>query len=140
MDHIIRLLADIYSQKDHEKSRRSTRPENQAENGLFDMKSFDIISYLRFFVNDLGIRKIIFDFSSLLDVSKSFQIIISRCELAEYFVCKPENLQIGSTKLDSLMANWTRGKPLETTGGRTRNSLLTEISDDSHFKPASEFT
>ena len=44
MDHIIRLLADIYSQKDHEKSRRSTRPEN----GLFDVKSFDIISYLRF--------------------------------------------------------------------------------------------
>ena len=133
---IIRLLANIYSQKDHEKSRRSTRPEN----GLFDTKSFDIISYLRLFVNDLGIRKIIFDFSSLLGVSKSFQIVISRCELAEYFVCKPENLQIGSTKLDSLMANWTRGKPLETTGGRTRNSLLTEISDDSHFKPASEFT
>ena len=42
------------------------------ENGLFDMKSFDIISDLRLFVNDLGIRKIIFDFSSLLDVSKSF--------------------------------------------------------------------
>lgn len=102
MDHIkciIRLLANIYSQKDHEKSRKSTRPEN----GLFDMKSFDIISYLRLFVNDLGIKKIIFDFSSLLDVSKSFQIIISRCELAEFFVCKPENLQIGSTKLDSLM-------------------------------------
>ena len=38
------------------------------------------------------------------------------------------------------MANWTRGKPLETTGGRTRNSLLTEISDESHIKPASEFT
>ena len=36
------------------------------------MKSFDIISDLRLFVNDLGIRKIIFDFSSLLDVSKSF--------------------------------------------------------------------
>ena len=69
-----------------------------------------------------------------------FKIVISRCELTEYFVCKPKNLQIGSTKLDSLMANWTRGKPLETTGGRTRNSLLTEISDESHIKPASEFT
>ena len=32
------------------------------------MKTFDIICYLEPFLNDLGITKIIFDFSSLLGV------------------------------------------------------------------------